>query len=228
MITLYQDTLSAPSRTVRLACGEYGIEFDPIEEHVWEKRAGFVAINPALTLPVVEADGVIIAGAHPVLEYIEETRGPKSGRRLHSPNPAVRAETRRLVDWFLFKMDDEATRHLVRERYEKLVMPSAMGGGSPNSQAMRVARGNVKHHMRYLEWLAGSRAWVAGDALTFADLAAAAAVSVLDYMGEISWEEVPYAKDWYGRIKSRPSFRPLLADRVKRMTPPSHYADLDF
>ena len=28
--------------------------------------------------------------------------------------------------------------------------------------------------------------------------------------------------------KSRPSFRPLLADRVKRMTPPSHYADLDF
>ena len=29
-------------------------------------------------------------------------------------------------------------------------------------------------------------------------------------------------------MKSRPSFRPLLADRVPGVTPPAHYADLDF
>lgn len=235
MITLYHDTLSAPARAARLACGEYGAETELVEEHVWEKRQGFAALNPALTLPVMEADGVTVVGIHPVLEYIEDTRGGAvrtdgegAGRRLHSANPATRAETRRLVDWFLGKMDEEVTRHLVRERVEKLIMPRELGGGSPNSAAMRIARANVKHHMRYLEWLAGSRAWMAGDALTYADLAAGAAVSVLDYLGEISWEESPYAKDWYGRIKSRPSFRPLLADRVKRVSPSSHYADLDF
>ena len=36
------------------------------------------------------------------------------------------------------------------------------------------------------------------------------------------------AKDWYARVKSRPGFRPLLADRVSGVTPPTHYADLDF
>ncbi|HZY20786.1 MAG TPA: glutathione S-transferase family protein, partial [Beijerinckiaceae bacterium] len=36
------------------------------------------------------------------------------------------------------------------------------------------------------------------------------------------------AKDWYARVKSRPAFRAVLADRVPGMTPASHYADLDF
>ena len=229
MITLYHDILSAPARTARLAFGEYGVEFEPVEEHVWERRQAFATLNPALTLPVIEADGVVVAGVHPVLEYLEETRGSQArGQRLHAANPATRAETRRLVDWFLVKMEEEATRHLVRERAEKLFMPREFGGGSPNSAAMRVARANVRHHMRYVEWLAGSRAWMAGDAMTYADLAAAAAVSTLDYLGEIPWDDTPYAKDWYGRMKSRPSFRPLLADRVKRVSPSAQYADLDF
>jgi glutathione S-transferase len=36
------------------------------------------------------------------------------------------------------------------------------------------------------------------------------------------------AKDWYARMKSRPCFRGVLADRVPGLTPPAHYADLDF
>ena len=51
---------------------------------------------------------------------------------------------------------------------------------------------------------------------------------MLDYLGEIDWNEYPVAKDWYQRIKSRPSFRPLLTERVRGIAPVSHYADLDF
>ena len=51
---------------------------------------------------------------------------------------------------------------------------------------------------------------------------------MLDYLGEIDWTESPMAKDWYQRLKSRPSFRPLLAERVRGLIPVSHYADLDF
>ena len=82
--------------------------------------------------------------------------------------------------------------------------------------------------MKYLSWLAGSRQWLAGDRLSYADLAAAASISVLDYLGEIDWTESPIAKEWYQRLKSRPSFRPILAERVRGVTPVSHYADLDF
>ena len=229
MITLHHAKLSAPARAARLVCGEYGAEVELVEQRPWERRDAFATMNPALTLPVIEADGVTVAGIHPVLEYLDETRGAMMReRRLHAGNPAVRAETRRLVDWFAVKLDAEVTRHLVRERVEKRDMPAAMGGGSPDAGALRVARANSKHHLKYLDYLAGTRSWLAGDAITYADMAAAAAASVLDYLGEIEWDATPHARDWYGRLKSRPSFRPLLAERVGGVPPSPHYAELDF
>ena len=229
MITLYHDTLSAPARTARLVCAEYGAEVTPVVEQLWRRRPEFAMINPAMSLPVIEADGTTVCGLHPVIEYLDETLGAFArGARLHPEAPVARAEVRRLVDWFAVKMNDEVVRHIVRERVEKLSIPADQGGGAPNSQSLRAARSNIKHHLRYLEWLAGSRAWLAGTTLSYADMAGAAAVSVLDYMGEIEWSEAPHTRDWYGRMKSRPAFRALLADRVKGLAPPAHYADLDF
>ena len=67
-----------------------------------------------------------------------------------------------------------------------------------------------------------------GDVLTYADLMAAAHISVVDYLGDVPWDEDATARDWYARIKSRPSFRPLITDRVVGMAPSPVYADLDF
>ncbi len=152
----------------------------------------------------------------------------KRDRRLLAEDPFQRAEIRRLSEWFLQKMEADVTRPLVRERIFKLQMTPDQGGGAPDSKALRTSRANIRQHMKYLSWLAGSRTYLAGDRLSYADLAAAAAISVLDYLGEIDWLEAPAAKDWYQRLKSRPSFRPLLAERVRGVTPVSHYADLDF
>jgi glutathione S-transferase len=69
---------------------------------------------------------------------------------------------------------------------------------------------------------------MAAAALSDADIAAAAQLSCLDYVGDVPWEDHPDAKDWYARVKSRPSFRPLLADHITGLRPPQHYADLDF
>lgn len=99
-------------------------------------------------------------------------------------------------------MENDVTRPLVRERVYKLQMTAAQGGGPPDSKLLRTARNNIRQHIKYLEWLAGSRTWLAGDRLSYADLAAASAVSVLDYLGEINWLEAPIAKEWYQRVKS--------------------------
>jgi glutathione S-transferase len=152
----------------------------------------------------------------------------KRDRRLLAEDPFQRAEIRRLTEWFLNKTEQDVTRPLVRERVFKLQMTPDQGGGAPDSKVLRIARGNIRQHLRYLAWLAGSRAWLASERLSYADLAGAAAVSVLDYLGEIDWNEWPQVKEWYQRLKSRPSFRALLNDRVRGVTPVSHYADLDF
>jgi len=227
---LHHMPMSAPCRFVRLLLAEYGVEAELRDERPWERRQEFLALNPAGTLPVLIAEaGVPISGPYPVAEYLDETRGVMAReRRLMPDYPLERAEVRRLVDWFIVKLEADVTRALVRERVDKLSMPAEMGGGAPDSRAMRAARANIRQHLRYLNWLAGTRDWLGAGAISAADIAAGAAVSILDYMGEIDWSEVPQARDWYTRMKSRPSFRPLLADRVRGLTPVSHYADLDF
>lgn len=227
MLTLYHHPMYAACRFVRLCFGEYGEELQLIEEQPWQRRREFIALNPAATLPVLLAEGDHpVVGATVVAEYLDETRGAlKRDRRLLAENPVSRAEIRRLVDWYLTKTEGEVTRHLVRERVLK---PMMAGDGAPDSGAIRAARANVRQHMKYTNWLAGTRNWLAGDRISYADLAAAASISILDYLGEIDWSDSQAAREWYTRIKSRPSFRPLLAERVRGLPPSSHYADLDF
>jgi len=230
MLTLHHHPMSAASRFIRLVLAEYGERTELVEERPWERRLEFLALNPASTLPVlIENGGVPVVGGMVAAEYLDETRGAfQRDRRLLAEKPLERAEIRRLTEWFLGKMDGEVTRYLVRERVFKLEMRTTEGGGSPDASAIRAARANLKNHMRYLGWLAESRNWLSGPKLSYADFAAASAISILDYLGEVAWDEEPAAKEWYMRMKSRPSFRPFLAERVRGIPPVAHYAELDF
>ncbi|MBZ0161966.1 MAG: glutathione S-transferase family protein [Notoacmeibacter sp.] len=230
MLTLFHHPMIAGCRFIRLILGEYGEEVSLIEERPWQRRKEFLQLNPAGALPVLLADGdVPVPGTNVIAEYLDETRGVlRRDKRLFADDPFERVEIRRLVDWYLVKFDSEVTRHMVRERIFKPIMPTAAGGGSPDAGALRAARGNIRGHMKYTNFLTGTRNWLAGPRLTYADLAAGAAISILDYLGEIDWQASPAAREWYARLKSRPSFRPLLAERVTGLPPASHYADPDF
>jgi glutathione S-transferase len=230
MPTLHHHPLSAGCRYIRLVLDEYGEAVTLVEEMPWERREGLLALNPAGTVPVlVDDDGVVVSGASVIAEYLQETRGVRTGEDLLMPvPPADRAEVRRLVAWFLGKMDEEVTGYLLSEKVFKRQMNLASGGGAPDPAAIRAARSNIRYHLRYIGYLAARRNCLAGKALSLADLAAAAELSSADYLGEVPWEEDAMAKTWYARIKSRPSFRTLLTDQLRGFLPATHYADLDF
>ncbi len=222
MRTLYHLWLSAPSRQVRIALAEKGLEFELKVERVWDRRQDFLALNPAGTVPVlVEDEGVVVVGRYAIVEYLEEMHPSRS---LLGKAPLDRAEVRRLLAWFDDKFSHEVTDNLVEEK----VMKRFMGMGQPNSAAIRAGYANVHYHLEYVGYLAERRKYLAGDHFSLADIAAAAHLSCLDYIGDVPWEEHPRAMDWYVRIKSRPSFRPLLQDHIPGAPPPKHYADLDF
>ena len=107
-------------------------------------------------------------------------------------------------------------------------MKRFLGLGEPNSAAIRAGYSNIHYHLDYIGWLTERRRFLAGEHFSLADVAAAAHLSSLDFIGDVPWSDHAAAKDWYARIKSRPSFRPLLADQVPGARPPAHYADLDF
>lgn len=229
MVTLHHYPLCPHSRFVRLALGEMGMEPELVEERPWERRAEFLVMNPAATTPVLVENSLAVPGPGIIAEYLDETRGLGMGdRRLLPEGLRERIEVRRLLDWFLGKFYEEVTGYLVMEKVYKRFMGSDLGGGPPDMNAIRAARSNVRYHLKYIGYLITSRKWLAGDTLTYADLAAAAHISCADYLGDIPWAEDEMAKDWYARVKSRPSFRPLLADRIPGMAAAEHYADLDF
>jgi glutathione S-transferase len=229
MAILYHYPFCPNSRFARLALAEIGMETELREERPWDRRAEYLALNPAGATPALVEGDLIVPGAGVIAEYLDETRGPAmNGRRLLPEMPAARVEVRRLLDWFLGKFGEEVSGYLVTEKIFKRFMGSAGGGGPPDMAAVRAARTNVRYHLKYIGYLIAGRNWLAGDDLTYADLAAAAHLSCADYLGDVPWDEDENAKLWYARVKSRPAFRAVLADRVPGMPPASHYADLDF
>jgi len=210
--------------------GEYALPARLVEERVWERREEFLILNPAGTTPVLlEESGPPVPGATIISEYLDETRGTALGdRRLLPASPQKRVEVRRLAEWFSGKFHAEVSNPLVHERLYKRHMTAQQGGGPPNTDVMRAARANIRYHMAYIGWLVRTRDWLAGDQLSYADLSAAAHLSVVDYLGDVPWKEDDAAKAWYARVKSRPSFRPLLTDMLAGIPPSPTYADLDF
>ena len=229
MATLYHYPFCPHSRFVRLVLAEMGMDPELREERPWERRTEYLVLNPAGTVPVLVDSELVVPGAAVIAEYLDETRGLGLGaRRLLPDGPAERVEVRRLLEWFLQKFHEEVTSYLVHEKIHKRFMGTALGGGPPEMGALRAARTNVRYHLKYIGYLIATRNWLAGDDLTYADLAAAAHLSCVDYLGDVPWDEDETAKDWYARVKSRPAFRALLSDRVPGMTAANHYADLDF
>jgi glutathione S-transferase len=230
MAQLYHHPLCPLSRFVRLVFGEYGIEPDLIEERAFERRHDFLVLSPAGVTPVLlEETGLVVPGAGPIAEFVDETLGPTFGnRRLMPEDPIERVEVRRLLDWFNLKFHGEVSNWLVTEKVYKRFMRPEQGGGAPDMDLVRAARVNIRYHLSYIGYLVGRRNWLAGDTLTYADLAAAAHLSSVDFLGDVPWREDETAKHWYARVKSRPGFRALLADRVPGITPAAAYADLDF
>ncbi len=230
MITLYHHPFCPHSRFVRLVLGEMGIEARLVEERAWDRRREFLLLAPEGATPVlVEDNAPSLPGAEVIAEYLDETRGLGLGeRRLMPEDPRARAEARRLMHWFNGKFFAEVSQWLVREKITKRFMSSAQGGGGPDMDVVRAARNNLRYHLRYIGYLISARNWLAGDRLTYADLAAAAHLSCIDYLGDAQWDENESARIWSARVKSRPSFRPLLAERLAGATPSPTYADLDF
>jgi glutathione S-transferase len=223
--TLYHFPLDPASRQARLALGEKRLPFEPVVVRYWEEPADFTKLNPSGLTPVlVEAEAgrkLTVCEIRPILEHLEEVY-PQPG--LLGRDPAERAEARRLLQWFDRKFDAEVNSYLLREKLEKRLTKM----GAPDLSNMRFGREALRNHLTYIERLLGARDWLAGPRLTLADFAAAANISVLDYFGDIPWRDIPTAKTWYMKLKSRPAFRPLLADRWPGLAPAGHYDDLDF
>lgn len=223
MWQLYQFTLCPFTRKVRALLNEKDVGYELVPEEPWARRDEFVDMNPTGQTPVM-ADptrNILLIDSMAICEYFEET---VDKAQMINGTAANRAEIRRLVTWFDTQFFRDVTGPLLHERMVKRIVHRA----SPDASRLREAMKSAIGHLDYIDFLLDHRKWMGGATISLADLAAAAQISVADYLGGIDWSGHTHAKAWYSAFKSRRSFRPLLAERMRGIEPPSYYENPDF
>ncbi len=221
MVLLIHHSSSPQSRKMRLIMAEKKMLFVLKEEEPWNLSENTRLINPAEDLPILVFDGNVISGNYAITEYLEESN-PQY--KLLPENLKERAEARRIMDWFDTKFYNEVYKYIVAEKIIKRFHLKQ----APNSRILKAGLNNLKYHMEYVEYLVDKNNYLAGKELTMADLTVAAHLSIIDYLGDIDWDEYKNAKLWYAKIKSRPSFRDILKDNIRGIHASPHYSNLDF
>ena len=223
MWQLHQFPLCPFSRKVRLMLAEKGVPFELKRVSPWEQDDAFMDMNPAGQTPVLveDARAIRLVDSVAVCEYLEETVDAAP----MIPGTALdRAEVRRLVAWLDERLYADLVAPLIEERMRKRLVSRE----PPDTRILREAMKAGIAHLDYLDYLLDHRRWLGGPVLSLVDLAAAAHLSVADYLGGVDWRGHKQTVDWYGVMKSRPSFRPLLAERMEVINPPAHYDKVDF
>lgn len=223
MWQLYQFPLCPFSRKVRLLLGEKGVAYELATEYPWEARPGFRDITLAGRTPAMRDEGrdLTLSDSVAICEYFEETEQTKP---LYGGSAMLRADIRRLIAWFDSKFYAEVGAPLLQEKMIKRLFYRQPPDATMLRQAMRATTA----HLDMLGSLLDHHKWLTGTTMTMADLAAAAHLSVADYLGGIDWAGHDLVHDWYAVLKSRPSFRPLLDERMGTLMPPPHYGDVNF
>ncbi len=221
MVLLVHHTVSPFCRKARIILSEKKMLFVLKEEEPWRLSADIQKINPSGQLPVLIFDGNAISGDYAVSEYLEEL-----GKEpfLLPTDPLKRAEVRGLCSWFDNKFYHEVFRYIVGEK----VIKRFENGQAPNSKILKAGQNNLNFHLEYLDWLAEKSNYLCGDMMSLADISAAAQLSVIDYLGDIYWDNYKNARLWYSKMKSRPSFKDVLKDTIRGITPSKNYRNLDF
>jgi glutathione S-transferase len=206
--------MSPACRLARIALGEKRLSFN-----------SELATDAMLHLPILtEEDGTTVTGMWAIIDHLE---GLQSDPSLFPEDPEERAEALRLIDWAMTKFNEEVTRRIVFEKASR-GQTGNLEHRPPDMGMVRLGRVALQRALAEIGTLAEMRGYLAGREFTLADIAIAAHISELDYFGEVPWDECRETAAWYMRVKSRPSFRPLLSDRIPGQPPVMHYAELDF
>lgn len=221
MVLLVHSNILPHCRKIRILMAEKKMLYVLKEETPWALSKDIMKINPAGELPVFIYDGNIIAGNYAITEFLEETY---TQNRLLVGTNKDRAETRRLIDWFDNKFYREVYQYIAGEKiYKRFALHKP-----PESKRIQAGINNLHFHLEYIDWIVERNNYLVGNEFSLADISAAAQLSIIDYLGDVPWEDYKNAKLWYSKIKSRPSFKEILNDRIKNIYPSTNYTNLDF
>ncbi|MDR1494440.1 MAG: glutathione S-transferase family protein [Rickettsiales bacterium] len=227
--TLYSSVFCPFSRKVRFILDEMEADYQITEVKFWLRNREFLLLNPASEVPVLKnlQTGEVICDSYLICEYICGTEREVNELNYFDflgLNLREKHEIQRLHMWFDKKFYYEVSKYIVDETF----LNSFLGVGHINTNRLSIALRNLELHLGYMEHLLSRKRWLASESFTVADIAAAAQLSVVDYLGHVEWDKHPKLKDWYRIVKSKKGFRNILFDKIPGFRAHKCYSELDF
>ena len=220
MNRLFHYFLCPSSRFTIIILIEKKIDFDLFIENFSDPTEDFLFKNPAGFFPVLNTSfNENIVGSLVIVEYLQNLTLPPTLMIKKNEN-----EIRRLLFWFETNFKNEIILPLLKEKVFKRFEKNSV----PSSHVIRTARSNLKYHMQYFNYLIKDHDFFVDDNLSYVDLFYGASLTVLDYIDELNFFEFEKLKNLYSIVKSRPSFKKILADRIIGVNPHSDYLKLDY
>ncbi len=187
---------SPPSWMVELALLEKGVEFEPRRlsfaagEH---KTPAMLALNPRGTIPVLVDGPLVLTEALAMLEYVEEL---DPARPLLPAERVARAQARECL-WRAGEL----------KRVGMLLLAAMMRATDEElaTDGLAPLKAPVRQQLAWVDEALGATAYLAGDALTLADLVVFVYVAAFRHLGWPLDLETPHIDAWFGRLRTRPS-----------------------
>jgi glutathione S-transferase len=221
MHILYHYPLCPISRQIRILLKENNIVSTLIKEDYWLEGSNLQHKSLSSKVPILEIGHHYFDNYYSIIEYIQSI----AVENFMLPDDSLnKADMRNVIYWLNEIFHKNVTEILLEEKIIRLVKRI----GEPRSIKIREAKVMLAKYLEIMTNFLTQYDYLCCDKISYADIAAAAHISVIDYFGEIKWSDWPIIKDWYSIIKSRPSFKAILSDIVPGFMPPSHYTELDF
>jgi glutathione S-transferase len=191
-LTIYGSPRSRTMRTLWVAA-ELGLEYTHIPltyDDPALKSEEFRRVNPAGLVPAIEDDGFALSESLAINLYLTKKYGGAGLEPLYPPTLEGEAEVWRWTLWAQGQLEPWVQRDALME--------NALGAIRPQ------ASGFVDRALDHLESTLGSRAWLAADHFTVADLNVAAVLSP-SRAAHLDLSVRPKVCDWLARCYARPA-----------------------
>ncbi len=230
MFELHHAHISTCSQKVRLCLAEKGLAWTdhPIEfargEHL---TPAYLALNPNGLVPTLVHDGRPVIDSSVICEYLEEI-APDHGTALmprdaygrarvrawlryieEVPTPAIRVPSFNAVflNGWRQMTDTQRARYIEKTPLRKGHYRRFGTDGFSNDQVDESTEQLRQTVERIDGAVAKGSPWLAGDAISLADLCVLPTIVRMSDIGlEDAWRDSPNMMDWYARMRARPSF----------------------
>ena len=158
MIRLHGTLISNYYNTVKLALVEKQLEFE--EVNVFPGRdPEILTASPMGKVPWIDIDGAPLTETNVIFDYLEDIQAQPA---LYPADPYARAKTKELIRVVELYLDAPARRHIAAVYFGKPV----------DDVVFKQVRPQLEFGLEALTRLAKFSPYIAGDAFTFADIAA--------------------------------------------------------